>query len=400
MAIDCHQRLDDEGDEAQVVERRLAWAVKQYAGIGGEAPVAVLAAAVNARKGLFVEEQTEAVLACHFLHQAHDEHVVIDSKVRLFVDRCKLELIGSHLVVARFAGNAKLQGFHFQILHKGGDTHRDGAKVVVVHLLVLRTIVTEERAPCHKQIGACCIESFIDKEVFLLPAEIADDLLDVGIEITCHLRCRLIDGLERFLEGRLVVKGFAGIRNEDGGNHQGVAEDEDRACRVPCTIATRLKRGAYASAGERTGIRLLLHELLAGKLFYHATLAIVLYKTVVLLGRAFGERLEPMSAMRCPQFHRPLLHAGSHSIGSCHVEHRLALDDVAHLLINISRQVLLHLLPVENVFGKEFAGTFLAGWHFDGLLAESLAYYLKPERTGHLFYLRFDDFRFIIYVIS
>lgn len=54
MAMHCHERLDNEGDEAQVVERCLAGAVQQDAGVGGKAPVVVFAAAIDACKRLFV----------------------------------------------------------------------------------------------------------------------------------------------------------------------------------------------------------------------------------------------------------------------------------------------------------------------------------------------------------
>ena len=107
VAIDCHQRFDDECNEAQVVEGRLAWAMKQDAGVGGEAPVVVLAAAVDACEGFLVQETAEAMLASHFLHQAHDEHVVVHGEVRLLEDGSQLELVGRYLVVACLAGDSE-----------------------------------------------------------------------------------------------------------------------------------------------------------------------------------------------------------------------------------------------------------------------------------------------------
>ena len=140
----------------------------------------------------------------------------------------------------------------------------------------------------------------------------------------------------------------------------------------------------------------MLNELLARELFNHATFAVVLHEAVVLLGCAFRQGLEPMRAMRCAEFHRPFLHACCHSIGSRHIERRSAIDDVAHLLINIRGQVVLHLLPVEDIFGKELAWTLLAVGHFDGPFLERLADYLKPKCAGHLIYLLFDDLLFTI----
>ena len=63
MTIDGHQRLDDEGDKAQVLLGCLAWGMKQdgLLAIGywllaqcRQTPVIMLAAAVDAIEGLFV----------------------------------------------------------------------------------------------------------------------------------------------------------------------------------------------------------------------------------------------------------------------------------------------------------------------------------------------------------
>ena len=56
VAVHGHQRLHYEGDEAEVVHRCLSGGVQEYAGVGGEAPVVVLAATVYALERLFVQE--------------------------------------------------------------------------------------------------------------------------------------------------------------------------------------------------------------------------------------------------------------------------------------------------------------------------------------------------------
>ena len=43
MTVDGHERLDDEGDEAEVLFGGLARSMQQHAVAGGERPVAVLA---------------------------------------------------------------------------------------------------------------------------------------------------------------------------------------------------------------------------------------------------------------------------------------------------------------------------------------------------------------------
>ena len=53
VAVEAHECLYDEGYEAQVVLRRLAGSVEKHARVRGEAPVVVLARAVDACEGLF-----------------------------------------------------------------------------------------------------------------------------------------------------------------------------------------------------------------------------------------------------------------------------------------------------------------------------------------------------------
>lgn len=115
--------------------------------------------------------------------------------------------------------------------------------------------------------------------------------------------------MDGFLQGGLVVKRFSGIGNEDGGDHERVSDDEDGARGIPGTVASCLEGAADASAGETGCIGFLLDELLAGELFHHTALAIVLHEAIVLLGRAFGQGLEPVGAMGGTELHGPFLHA-------------------------------------------------------------------------------------------
>ena len=69
MLIHRHQRLHDEGHEAQVLLRCLAGRMQQYPVIGTEAPVVMLTRAVDAVEGFLVQQHPEAMVPCHFLHQ-------------------------------------------------------------------------------------------------------------------------------------------------------------------------------------------------------------------------------------------------------------------------------------------------------------------------------------------
>ena len=72
MPPDRHERLDDEGDETQVLLRGLTWGVEQRRAIAlcsRETPVVVLTRAIDAVEGLLVEQDAESVVAGHPLHE-------------------------------------------------------------------------------------------------------------------------------------------------------------------------------------------------------------------------------------------------------------------------------------------------------------------------------------------
>ena len=377
MAIDSHERFHDEGDEPQVVDGRLALSVQQYTRVGGQRPVVVLATAVDPRKRFLVQQTAEPMLAGQLAHQCHEEHVVVHGQVALLEDGSQFKLVGSHLVVASLAGDTQFQGVYLQVFHESCHSSGYAAEVVVVHLLVLGTVVPHESAACHHQVGTCSIETLIHEEILLLPSQVGDHLLHVGVEIASHIGGSLVDSLQRLLQRSLVVESLAGIRDEYGGYHQRVIDDEDGRGGVPGGIAPCLEGGAYAPAGERTGIRFLLHESLAGELLHHAPLAVMLHEAVMLLCGAFGEGLKPMGAMGDSQLHGPFLHAGCHGIGGGQVEGGTVVHDVAHLPEDIGRQVLEHLLAVEDILGKILTGTLFAVGDVNGLLAESLPHHLE-----------------------
>jgi hypothetical protein len=105
VLVNAHQGLYDEDYEAEVVLRCLACCMEQYAGIGAETPVVVLARTIHTSEWLLVKEHTETVLVSHTLHQTHQEHVVIYCKITLLEDWCQLKLVRSNFVVAGLNGD-------------------------------------------------------------------------------------------------------------------------------------------------------------------------------------------------------------------------------------------------------------------------------------------------------
>ena len=187
VLVYTHQSLCDEDYETEVVLWCLARTMEQDAGICSETPVVVLTGTVDACEWLLMEKYAETVMASYLLHQAHQEHVVVNGKVGLLEDRCQLKLVWCYLVVTGLARNTELKSLDFQILHECLNTLWDGAEVVVVHLLVLCRIVTHQGATSQHQIRTCSIQAFIYQEVLLLPTEIGNNFLDIRVEVVANL---------------------------------------------------------------------------------------------------------------------------------------------------------------------------------------------------------------------
>ena len=228
MLVNTHQRLDDEHHEAKVVLRSLAWTVEQDARVGRKTPVVVLTGTVDTVERLFVKQYLEAMLAGNFLHQAHQQHVVVDSQIGFLEDRSALKLVRSDLVVTCLAGNAKLQSLNLEVFHESLNTLGNGSEVVVVHLLVLGRAVAHQCAACQHKVRTCGIEILVDEEVLLLPSQVADTLLHVGIEIMTDIGSGNVHGVERAQQRCLVVQGLTGVRNEDRRDTQRVVDDKHR----------------------------------------------------------------------------------------------------------------------------------------------------------------------------
>ena len=172
VLIYSHKSLNDEYDEAEAVLRCLAGSVEQDAGVGGKTPVVVLARTVYACERLLMKQHAEAVATCHLLHERHEQHVMVNGNVHLLEDRSQLELVGRNLVVTGLAGNAKLESLNLKILHESLHALRDGAEIMVVHLLVLCRIVSHKRTACEHEVRTSRIESLVNEEILLLPTKV------------------------------------------------------------------------------------------------------------------------------------------------------------------------------------------------------------------------------------
>ena len=113
----------------------------------------MLAAAVDAREGLLVEEDLQAELGGLSVHDLHEADVAVTGHVGGAEDRRHLVLSGCHLVVLHGHGAADLQHLGLRDVQKLLHLARDGLEVVQVSLLVPGGELAEERAAGVHQVG-------------------------------------------------------------------------------------------------------------------------------------------------------------------------------------------------------------------------------------------------------
>ncbi len=142
-------RTDDgraEEQELHVVVRRLARVQQVVAEIVADAPVEMLARAVDAGERLLVQQAREAVLRRRPLQDLHRHHLVIGGDVGALEDRRDLVLARRDLVVTRLDRHADLVELGFRLGHAGEHALRNRSEVLIFELLTLRRARAVERA--------------------------------------------------------------------------------------------------------------------------------------------------------------------------------------------------------------------------------------------------------------
>ena len=79
---------------------------KQVFPVCGHRPVVVLAAAIDAVEGLFMQKADQIVAVRYLFHQLHDDLILIAGTVGQREDRRELMLARRHLIVLRLGGDA------------------------------------------------------------------------------------------------------------------------------------------------------------------------------------------------------------------------------------------------------------------------------------------------------
>ncbi len=230
---------------------------------------------------------------------------------------------------------------------------------MVVQLVALRRLGTEQGAAGGDQVGTLEEVLLVDQEVLLLRA---DGRVDVPAGLVAEQPQRLDrrgrERVHRTQQRDLAVQGLAGPRRERGRDaEQGpvrVLEDEGRAGRVPGGVAASLEGRPQATGREGGGVGLTLDQLLAGEAGQHLASAGGLEEGVVLLRGRTGQRLEHVGVVGGAVFQRPRHHRLGDRVGQGGVEALAAVDGVLQLVEVLGREPFLLLGHVEDVDPEGF----------------------------------------------
>ena len=172
----------------------------------------MLAGAVDLGEGLFVQQADEAVAVRDLLHHLHRELVVVAADVRVAEYRRELVLRRRDFVVLRLRHYAELPELLVELCHELRDARPYRAEVMVVELLSLRRLRSEERAPRVAQVLALFVELFIYEEIFLLRADGRRDVRRGVVAEEAQNAQRLrVDDLHRTQQRRLLVEHFPAV---------------------------------------------------------------------------------------------------------------------------------------------------------------------------------------------
>ena len=359
VEMDASDDRAAEEQEVEVVVRGVSWVEEVPLGRVADRPVHVLARAIDAGEGLFVEQADEAMLERRALHDRHHELLVIGGHVGGFEVGRDLELPRRDLVVVGLGGDAELEQLVFEGLHEDLDAPGDGPEVVIVELLALGRRRAEERASGEEQVGAAVGEVRVDQEVLLLGATARVQWRNLGL---AH---QFQDFLSRFVhrgigaqKRDLLVERLARPGHEDAWDHEGRAvlrvHDVDRARRVPGRVTPRGGGHAKAAVWKRGAVRLAFDEKAAGELGDGVAVGVGHDEAIVLFRGDVRHRVEDVGEEFNPLRECPIFHGRGDDIGRRRVEGRPRLHRLLHRFEGVLRKSFLHGREIEDIAGPDF----------------------------------------------
>ncbi|CDC63080.1 unknown [Clostridium sp. CAG:448] len=283
----------------------------------------MLSAAVDSRKGLFVQKADQTVLQSDFLHDFHRELVVVSGNIGCRINRCQFVLCRRHFIVFRLGKNPQLPQFLVQLCHICRHTGFDNAEIMIIQFLSLGRLCAKQGAPRIDQILALFVHFAVHQKILLFRSDACTDTFHRRItEQAQNPHCLLAQCFHRTEKRCFFIQRLSSVRAESSGNAQAFVFDECIGCGVPCGIAARFKGCAQPPGRERGGIRLTLDQFLPGKFHNHPAVRRRCNKRVMLFRRNAGQWLKPVGKMCRAVRNCPILHRHRNRIGYLIVQTR------------------------------------------------------------------------------
>ena len=141
----------------------------------------MLTASIDSCKRLFVEKAYQTMLCRYLLHYFHSKLIVIGCNIGCGIDGGKLVLCRSYFVMLCFCKNPQLPEFFIQLIHIGGYSRLNYAKIMIIHLLPLWRLRAEKGTPCKTDILSLLIHFLCNKEILLLRTDRGADAFHILI---------------------------------------------------------------------------------------------------------------------------------------------------------------------------------------------------------------------------
>ena len=266
-------RLDHGREKQQELQRCRAGVLpgssRLIARVGGQGPVVVLARAVDALKGLLVQQAGKAVAvrppsSCISMVSWLWSMAML-AVVNTGASSCWAGATSLCLVLAEMPSFHSSSSSSFM---KGFHRWAYGAEVVVLQLLALGGAAPKQGAAGEHEVRPFGVQLFRSMRKYSCsgPTVVADALSRLlAKQLQARARAwRLTASMERS-RGVFLSSASPRVGAEGRGDAQGVVLDEGVGGGVPRGVAPGLKGGAQPAGGEAGGVRLALDQLFAGK---------------------------------------------------------------------------------------------------------------------------------------
>ena len=191
-------------------------------------------------------EQADKSVSCgDLLHHFHGELVVVCCDVCGGVYRRKLVLRRCNLVVLCLGEDTELPQLFVEVLHVLRDSWLDCSEVVIIKLLTLWRLGSEESSSGKDEVFSLLIKLLGNEEVFLLGSHGSSHALDGVVSEELEYSERLL--IERFhgAEQRgLLVKSLSAVGAERRGYAKRAVLYERIGRGIPCRVSSCLKRSS------------------------------------------------------------------------------------------------------------------------------------------------------------